>query len=497
MKIELLRAEKIKKTYDCREVLTDAWIHVEKGQIVGVAGLDGAGRTTLMRIIAGVEKMDSGNFYFQGKSIDTNNMALLNNKVAYITAENKLVDSLSIIDNLFVTNRTPSYSFVVNYKDIKDKCKKILCDIHVNRHINKKCSILEDNEKQRVAIVKEILKGAELIILDCTENVYSKQDILFLNELMQQSKKNGTSYIFVSNELEYLMQLSEVMFVLRGGRTVKEIRKGDYVKARIYSLMSGYKIDDRLHRIRNNLQIGEEVLRFVNVNKGMLKNIDMQVNKREIVGILSLSNRWTDELMNILLGNENITDGSIYRNKIKVNQRYLFNRGSLKNKSCIIPSPNLKSELYDNLTTWQNYILLAYQKVSFLSLGRINRKIEKYFNYISEDEIGFSKDIFSKSVAELSSKERFELIMGRIYIYKPDLMVLVSPIEVADIFLKKSVINILSRMAESGIGILIIGKNYEELTALCDRILVQNNGTFVKNIGYDEFSDIAIDDFLN
>ncbi len=497
MKTELIRAEKISKRQGSKELLSDAWITVFKGEVVGVAGLEGAGRTTLMNLIARAEKTDAGYLYFKGSNVwdmDRLQRRQMEHEIVYITHESTLVDKLSIVDNLFVINGNYKKFCVLSYKDMKKQCSQILSDLSIEKNPMKKCEILEDNEKQRLEIMKSVINGASLIILNCVENVYSKRDILLLKELMQKTKKQGISYIFITNVLDDMMELSDTMFVLKEGRTVKVIQKEKFNKKQIYNLMTGYKIDDGVLIERTEGHFTDEVLRMENISRGTLKGVSLKVHKTEIVGVLSLSNKWKEDLMNVLLGNEKADAGEIFRNGKLVTQKYLLNRGTMQNRCCIIPYPDLRREIYDNLSPQQNYLLLAEQKVTFLPMGIISKKLGQQ---LYKEAQGLPVRIFDKPVSEFSSSERFELVMGRIRLFRPELLVMNSPMEVADLFLKKRVREQLILLAEEGTGILITGSNYEELTTICDRILIQKDGKLLENVERKEFEKIDIDGYLN
>lgn len=497
-KKEVITAEKIRKEYGKRKVLSDAWLAVCEGETVSIAGLDGAGRTALMKIIAGVEEKDSGNLYFRGGSVVKGSLRCLRNKVAYITHASSLVNDLSIIDNLYIINRLKSKSWIVRYQNIKKSCQEILKELKIDQSYMQKCSILEDNEKQRLEIMKEIMAGAEVIILNSMRNIYSEQDLLLLKQMMEKMKERGISFIFVSNKLEYMTELSDTMFVMKNGRTVKEMKRTEFNKQLIYSFMSGYHIiDDPFEVNKKVLSKGAEVLRMERVQKGELKEVTLSVRESEIVGILSLSSRWTEDLMHVLMGNERAEAGNIYRNGKKAGQEYLKDRSTPRNKCCIIPQPNLEEEIYQNLSAQQNYILLAQQKTTYMPLGIVSRKIEHYLENTDIKELGFTSDIFHKPVRELTNRERFELVIGRIRLFHPEVLVINSPIEVADIYLKQQIIGDLIKMAEHGTGILITGANYKDLSVLCDRILFQRNGKITGSISRDEFPDVSLDYFLN
>ncbi|MBU9747177.1 ATP-binding cassette domain-containing protein [Lachnospiraceae bacterium ASD3451] len=493
---EIIRAEHIQKMFDRNQVLMDAWLHVLEGQTVGIVGLDNSGKTTFMRILAGQLGFDGGDIYLEGVKIPSARRDILSGKVAYLGSENSLVDELSIADNLCVLKNHPIRDFIVRKKKIRENSEKILKRVHVDARPGSPCSILEDNEKQRLEIAKVLAGGARLVILDCTGHTYNDQDIRELKELICSSYEKGVAFIFIHSNLEYVMQLSDEILVLKDGRSVRRLPKNKFDKQLIYKWMVGYEIKENSLYDRKKLPDAKEILRLAEVTSDRLKQISLEVKEGEIVGILSLSSRWNQEFIDILMGEAQIESGGIYRNGQAVNRQFLRDRGTVRNRTCFMHKANIKEELFENLPVSQNYVFLAQQKAAKTPLGILSRKIEMHLENEKAEDLGFSPDILKKNVEQLTNKELFELYIGEIKLFHPELLVLMNPTENSDVLLKEQIIGEIVRMAEDGIGILMISANFKEMSAICDRIIIVRKGTVNGIVDRRDFSTVNMNLYL-
>ncbi len=493
---EIIRAEHIQKMFDRNQVLLDAWLYVLEGQTVGIVGLDHSGKTTFMRILAGQLGFDGGDIYFEGAKISPSRRDILSGKVAYLGNENSLVDELSIADNLFVLKKNHIRDFIVHKKKIRENSEKLLKMVHVDARPGSPCGILEDNEKQRLEIAKVLAGGARLVILDCTGHTYNDQDIRELKELIRKSYEKGVSFLFIHSNLEYVMQLSDEIVVLKDGRSVRRLPKTMFDKQMIYKWMVGYEIKENSLYDRKKLPGAGEILRLTKVTSVRLKNISLEVKEGEIVGILSLSSRWNQEFIDILMGEAQIESGAIYRNGQAVNRQFLQDRGTVHNRTCFMHKANIKEELFENLSVSQNYVFLAQQKAAKTPLGILSRKIEMHLENEKMEDLGFSPDILKKQIEQLSNKELFELYIGEIKLFHPELLVLMNPTESSDVLLKEQIIGEIVKMAEDRIGILMISANFKEMSGICDRIIIVRKGTVNGIVERGDFSAVNMNLYL-
>lgn len=496
MNREILRVERVTQSIGNVKILSDAWIHILEGETTGIAGLDNSGKTQFMKVIAGLSEYDSGNLFCRGIRVKKEDSKILRTSISYIGNESKIMDELSIIDNLFILKENKIKDFIVHYHHKKADCERILKEIHIEASWNSPCRILEDNEKQRLEIKKEIQQGSRLIILDCTGHVYGDHDIQELKLLMNQAKAEGISFIFINSNMEYMMELSDTIFVLKNGRTIRNLRKDKFEKQLLYTLMAGYYVDDNLKVRSQETAAGAEVLRLEQVSFGLVDEISLSVKKKEIVGILSLSSRWNSDFISVLMGNEKPQKGKIFRNGTQVGMKYLKNRSTPQNKTCFICKSDMRGELFSNLSIQQNYVFLAQLKAAGFPFGYLSRRVEGHLSQSDEQELGFPVEMLKKPVSSLTNKEQFRLLIGRLKLFRPELLIMLNPMENSDIILKKEIVRELGEMARENTGVLLISANYKEMSALCDKILFIRSGKIRGMVSRDDFELVNMNHYL-
>ena len=157
---------------------------------------------------------------------------------------------------------------------------------------------------------------------------------------------------------------------------------------------------------------------------------------------------------------------------------------------------NIKEELFENLSVSQNYVFLAQQKAAKTPLGILSRKIEMHLENEKMEDLGFSPDILKKQIEQLSNKELFELYIGEIKLFHPELLVLMNPTESSDVLLKEQIIGEIVKMAEDRIGILMISANFKEMSGICDRIIIVRKGTVNGIVERGDFSAVNMNLYL-
>ena len=276
----ILKMERICKRFPGVNALEDVSLEVKRGEVHVLLGENGAGKSTLMKILTGAYSKDSGKVYFKGKEISIRNPREgLNIGINMVYQELNLVSSLTVAENIFLGNEPLRNKFigVINRSEIKEKCDKILDELHISLAPQKKLEELGVAQLQMVSIAKAFSSKAEIMILDEPTASLQEEEIDELFSLINKLKKSGVSFIYISHRMEEIPLIGDRITVLRDGKKVETVDSNTPVEVLI-RMMVGRELKELFPK--ETVDISEEVLTVKNLNrKNSLFNISFSLIK--------------------------------------------------------------------------------------------------------------------------------------------------------------------------------------------------------------------------
>ncbi|WP_299979016.1 ABC transporter ATP-binding protein [Desulfobacula sp.] len=494
-KIQRLEMQAISKSFHGIPASQDINLCVEPGEIVGLLGENGAGKTTLMNILYGLYQPDSGHIKINGKSVRINNpVESINFGIGMVHQHFMLVQNHSVIENIALGYKdTPFFFPKIKIRDkIKQFSKKF--DFHIDP--DKKIWQLSAGEQQRVEIIKALLNGADLLILDEPTSVLTPQEIEELISILREMKAKGHMIIFISHKLDEIMEICDRVMVLQKGKIVGSSHTKDIDKKSLARMMVGRDVVFNISR--EKLNKGKKILSVENINvigdKGLLalKNISFELFENEIFGIAGVSGNGQRELAEAITGIRPISSG-----KININGQDITNKSPrhiYDNGVSHVPEERIRFGiapglfLYDNAILKQHH-LKKFSKRYFLKYNQVKNHTKTIVN-----KFKVSTHSINNQIRNLSGGNIQKLILGREISEQPQLLVASHPTYGLDVgateFLRKHLLE----LRKKGSTVLLFSEDLEEIFELCDRIAVVFDGEFMAILDSDDkrFSDIGL-----
>lgn len=468
---------------------------VESGEILGLLGENGAGKTTLMNILYGLYQPDSGVIKINGQPISINSpVESIAHGIGMVHQHFMLVQNHSVIENIALGYKdTPFFFPKIKLRERVEEFSKSF-DFHMD--LNQKVWQLSAGQQQRVEIIKALLNGADLLILDEPTSVLTPQEIKELIAILKEMKAKGHMIIFISHKLDEIMDICDRVMVLQKGRIVGSADTRDTDKTSLARMMVGR---DVLFNIkREKLPRGKQILSVENINvfedKGRqaVKNISFDLFENEIFGIAGVSGNGQRELAEAITGIRFIASGAVKMNGEDITNkspRYIYDRGVSH-----VPEERIRFGiapglfLYDNAILKQHH-LRKFSKRYFLKYNRV-----KHHTKTIVDEFKVSTHSINNQIRNLSGGNIQKLILGREISEQPQLLVASHPTYGLDVgateFLRKHLLN----LRKKGSSVLLFSEDLEEIFELCDRVAVIFDGQFMAVLDSDDerFSDIGL-----
>lgn len=488
---EVLSLQNIRKKFFGVYALIDVSLSIGKGEIVGLIGENGAGKSTMMNIIGGILQPNSGTMMINGLPYSPKSPAeAKQNGIAFIHQELNLFNNLSILDNLYINSykKIPGTPFL-NKKKMHSEVKKIMdsidLDISPDTTVEKLCM----GERQLVEIAKALSSNPDIIIFDEPTTSLTVRETEKLFSIIKKLRENGKSIIYISHILEDVLNLADKIIVLRDGKVTDCAAKSEYTIDRMISAMVGRKIE-QLYPAELPVPKERTLLEVKNISQpGVVHDISFKVNSGEIVGIYGLMGSGRSELANIIFGLDPYETGEI-----------IFKGESLKNqdpinriqKGMAYVTENRREEgLLMDFSIYNNINLVSLSHYTKLFNVIDNKKVEEQVHQ-SKDTLRIKCDDVKQPVKSLSGGNQQKVVIGKWLMSKPELLIVDEPTRGIDVGAKSEIYQIINNLVKEGIGALIISSEMEELMGICNRIIVMKKGDITGSLEHHEFSQEGI-----
>jgi simple sugar transport system ATP-binding protein len=494
-RIETLEMINISKSFHGVRANDNINLKVSSGEILGLLGENGAGKTTLMNILYGIYQPDAGEIRINGHQISIDSpKASIDHGIGMVHQHFMLIQNHTVIENIALGYAHAPALFP--QKKMRQSIVSFSEKFNFNLDPDKRVWQLSAGEQQRVEIIKALVNGAGLLILDEPTSVLTPQETRDFFNVLEKMRKDGQMIILISHKLDEIKKLCDRVTVLRKGSVVGHAQTEQMNKRSLARMMIGRDVIFSFSR--EKMPRKEKVLDVVDVkidgDKGypVVNGISFQVYRNEIFGIAGVSGNGQRELVEAITGLRMVTGGRIRINEIDItNQspRKIHNTGVSH-----VPEERIRFGIAPNLFLYENAILKQhhqkkFSRRAFLAYGRIKahtRQLIKDFQVATP-----SINVQTKN---LSGGNIQKLILGREIADKPDLLVASHPTYGLDVGATEYLRNqLLKRRAEGG-AVLLVSEDLDEIFELCDRIAVIFQGNFMGILESDDsrIADIGL-----
>ncbi|MBF0303908.1 MAG: ABC transporter ATP-binding protein, partial [Desulfamplus sp.] len=449
------------------------------GEILGLLGENGAGKTTLMNILYGLYQPDSGEIRINGESVKINSpIDSIHHGIGMVHQHFMLIQNHTVIENIALGyEKTPFFFPKIR---IRDKVVEFSEKFNFAIEPYKKVWQLSAGEQQRVEIIKALLNGADLLILDEPTSVLTPQETKELFRILKDMKAQGHMVIIISHKLDEIMDICDRVTVIQKGRIAGHADTANMDKRSLARMMIGREVLFNVNR--EPLPRGEQVLKVSNLHvigdKGLpvVKYISFDVYANEIFGIAGVAGNGQKELAEAITGIRPIKSGAVFagkKNITNMSPRKIYDHGVSH-----VPEERIKFGiapglfLYDNAILKQHH-LEKFSKNMFLEYGRIKNHTKSLV-----DSYKVATHSIDVQIKNLSGGNIQKLILGREISEKPSLLVASHPTYGLDVGATEYLREQLLKRRREGGAVLLFSEDLDEIFELCDRIAVMFQGEF-------------------
>lgn len=495
-KSPLIEVKGISKSFTSTKALQQVSLAVYPGEVHGLIGENGSGKSTLSAIISGNLKADEGEMFLFGKSYKpADSFDASQRGVSMIVQEQGTIDTISVAANICAGRENQYCRFgILNNKRLTQDAQKLLEEV-VGTDIspNALAGTLSFEDRKLVEIARAFYKMPELFIVDETTTALPQKGRNILYGLIRKLREAGKAVIFISHDIDELIQVCNCVTILRDGKYIATLREDEMEPGRMKSLMVGREVVDNFYRSDYGTYPPDAPvsLQVRNLSSGILKNISFDLHKGEILGLAGLSDCGIHEVGKAVFGLKRLEAGSIQitgKGAVTSPHKAIQSGMGFMSKDRDTESMLITLNIKENIALPS---LGDLQKFGFFIMPRSETALaEKWCTQLSVK----MRDI-EQSCAELSGGNKQKVVLAKWLGNNSDIFVLDCPTRGIDIGVKETIYRIIEDLKRQGKSIIIISEELPEVIGMSDRILVLKDGEIVKS--FDRSPELSESDIIH
>lgn len=478
MKTPILEMKHIRKTFASTVALGDVDLNVYPGEIRGLIGENGSGKSTISSIAAGMQKADSGEMRYHGEAWTPGSMIdALSKGIGMIVQESGTIQGVSVAENLFLgeTKQFPGPFGTIDRKAMNAKADEALQAIGV-KNVSGATSMgaLDFQTRKLVEIAKVVMKDPEILVVDETTTALSQEGRSILYALMKKLRDEGKAVLFISHDLDEIMEVCDTLTVLRDGAIIRHFTKDEFDADAIRTSMIGRELQGDYYRSDYTPSHLEEVaVKAEHISLGeVLQDVSLTVYKGEIVGIGGLSHCGMHPLGKILFGaikpdsGEVVTGDGVKITSETVAMKQAFGYVS---KDRDVESLSLSASIRDNIAIagMEKYAVNNFLMLSSRERVYVDKQIKDLSIKCADRD---------QAVSQLSGGNKQKVVFGKWIGRGSEVLILDCPTRGVDIGVKRAMYQLMTELKNEGKSIVMISEEMPELMGMSDRLIIMKDG---------------------
>jgi ABC-type sugar transport system ATPase subunit len=477
-----LRMTGISKRFGAVRAVRNGEITVRPGRVNALVGENGAGKSTMIKIIAGVESADTGTIEFEGRPVTIHSTGdALALGIATVYQEPQLFAELTVSENIF-TGRELRRGGRIAWAEQNAKVVELLELLGLPaRYATVPVGTLSIAEQQQVSIAKALAGDATVLILDEPSAILTDSEIEVLFGVVRRLTESGVAVIYISHRLDELFRIADEVTIMRDGATIGAYPIGELTVRRIAELMvGGILSDERPHR---EIPDGDPVLELDGLSRaGKFHDVTVRVRRGEIVGLYGLVGSGVSEIAACIYGIDRATGGEMRLDGNPISPR---DPGEAQRLGIALLPANRKLEG-----------MFGFQSIAFnISAGHLKllSKLGVFVDRVREKKV--AGDLIKRlavrtpdertPISAMSGGNAQKVVLARQLVERPQVLVLAEPTQGVDVGAKEEIHRIITELAENGTAVLVVTSDLPEALRISDRLQVVRGGTTTVEFGPD------------
>jgi ribose transport system ATP-binding protein len=493
--VPLLRMRGIVKEFPGVRALDGVDLDVRAGEVHCLLGQNGAGKSTLIKVLAGAHRPDEGTMHWLGEEVSfANPAAALRRGIATIYQELDLVAGLSVSDNIHLGRERASAGFVHRGAQV-GQTRELLNRLgHSEIPATREVGRLSAAQQQIVSLARALAQNARLIVMDEPSAVLAHDEVANLFRVIAGLTAEGVAVVYISHRLEEIRTVGDVVTVLKDGRTVAtSLPAGSTPTAQVVSLMTGRSVEYLFPARTARAEPGPELLRVEGLGlAGSFEDVSFSVHTGEIVGIAGLVGAGRSEVLETVYGARRRSAGRVTMNGVPLPAGNVH--AAVRHGLGLAPEERKSQALLLGEPVARNVSLASLPRLA--RAGWLDRARERREAVTVTESLDVRPADVTRAARTLSGGNQQKVVLARWLLGSTRLLLLDEPTRGVDVGARSEIYALIRRLADEGIGVLLVSSEVPEVLGLADRVLVMREGRVVHEAAATELDEHHVLDLV-
>ncbi|KHS79036.1 ribose ABC transporter ATP-binding protein RbsA [Pectobacterium brasiliense] len=468
----LLQLQGITKSFPGVKALSGAALKVYPGKVMALVGENGAGKSTMMKVLTGIYRKDAGSIHFLGKEVDFSGpKASQEAGIGIIHQELNLIPQLTIAENIFLGREFTNRFGRIDWNKMYAEADKLLKRLNLRYDSRRMVGDLSIGDQQMVEIAKVLSFESKVIIMDEPTDALTDTETASLFSVIKELQSQGCGIVYISHRLKEIFEICDDITVFRDGQFIGERPVSDLEEDTLIEMMVGRKLEDQYPR--SNKVPGEVRLKVQNLSGPGVDSVSFTVRKGEILGVAGLMGAGRTELMKILYGALPRTGGNVTLDGRDVVTRKP--QDGLANGIVYISEDRKRDGLVLGMSVKENMSLTALRYFSYAG-GRLKHAEEQLTVADFIRLFNVKTPSMEQPIGLLSGGNQQKVAIARGLMTRPNVLILDEPTRGVDVGAKKEIYQLINQFKEEGLSIILVSSEMPEVLGMSDRIIVMHEG---------------------
>lgn len=470
----ILQMQNITKVFPGAKVLDNAYLDVQRGEIMGLIGENGAGKSTILKILTGLYSKTTGTILFKGKEVNYDNIdESAKDGIAMMHQELNIFPNMTVAENIFLNRRDyVKRNGLIDKKRMRQDARATLDTLEAGDiDIDTMGSDLSVHEQQIVEIAKAMSMKAELIIMDEPTAALPENEVATFFAFIRRLNAKGITIIYVSHKMVEIKNICDRVTILRNGQNVDVVRVADTSIEAMVNMMVGKTLDE--YYVHTSTPGKDTLLKVDHLYGKGFEDVSFSLKKSEVLGIYGLTGSGTLELAESLFGVHPVTRGAVELNGERIKIRSV--KQMVDKKVAYVPLDRRHDGFVRHTSIFENISMVGcgyHKKGLFIDWDKNREICNEYMKSLAIKAVDISED-----TSLLSGGNQQKVVLSKWLSIHPRVLILNDPTRGVDVGAKAEIYSLIDKLVRTeDLGILLISSEAPEVLGMTDRVLIMYKG---------------------
>jgi len=462
----------VSKSFGGTVAVDNVSFELRSGEVLALLGENGAGKSTCVKLLAGVYRPDRGDTFMEGSALDLHSPLEAHRRgIAVMHQHPGLFDHLSVAENIFMGNARKNGWACLDHSGMKREASRLLDVVGLSIDPDEPLGRLRTSERQLVEITKALAVAARVLIMDEPTAALSQREVNRLFDVVDALRKRRVAMMFVSHRMDEIYRIADRIAVLRDGRLVAVTQADQMLRNRAVELMVGRPLSDMYPLLDS--EFGKAVLKVDGLTRsGVFRDVSFTLKAGEILGFGGLVGSGRTEIARVLFGVDQPTSGTVQIANATVSFRSPAD--AMKAGIAYVSEDRISQSLIMDFGILTNASLPVIDQATHLGLVQNRKELNLVKPHLDRLRLRFRR--YDQPVSTLSGGNQQKVVLSKWLAMNPRVILFDEPTQGVDVQTKAEVHAMIADLARHGIAIILISSELPELVSMCHRILVLKEG---------------------